>query len=110
MRSRLLSSDYEGRVVEGQGPEGPESFGCVDCSAAFSVEAVDVMDWLWQAMRSALGCSAVQAGFGRARAGSLTCGNGRPGFSVGRHVGVRGMTYAIPLSGVDGGLTRREWR
>ena len=70
------------------------------------------MDWLWQAMRLALGCDAVQAGFGRARAGSLTWGNGRPGFSFGRHVGGghRGMTYAIALSGLDGGLTKREWQ
>ena len=72
------------------------------------------MDWLWQAMRLALGCDAVQAGFGRARACPdrvADMGQRTPRILLGRHVGRRGgMTYAIPLSGLDGGLTKREWQ
>ena len=69
-------------MVEGQDQNG------LSCSVVSSVR--------WDVVRRPVGL-----------AEPLTCCEGFPGWSVGGHW--RGMTVFYP-SGVDGGMTKREWR
>ena len=72
---------WVGTVVEGQGPERTGVFGCVDCSVAFGVEAVEATDWLAAGGAARVG---LRRSAGRVRAAPGRVADVVPGLQDGR--------------------------